>query len=144
MAATLSRVVLDRTGDLAMFVHPDDDGQLSDPAFAPANSIQVDILKAEFHNALTHRDLFALLQQKIAVNHPTIANVIAARVAVFDAITQADTDWQALVDLVVSFGANPTAGQLIQIVAARNTALNSRQAIQAARQNLADIIAALP
>lgn len=143
--ASISRVVLDRTGAEMATIH---DGDLTldcyqPSAFGPNGTYGVDMARAEYDGVLTQRDKYALLGAKLAQAHPVIANILTARVAVFDAVDQARTDVDAEQALESQWPA-PTGPQQLLINAAKVRAVNSVQAAQTARQNLADLIAALP
>lgn len=143
MTATLSRVVLDRTAQPQMIVHPDFDSQLSDPAFAPPNTTQVDVLRTDYVSATSRRDLLAILATYTQANHPVFSNILTARVAVFDAVDQARADVDAEQALEAQWP-TPTGPQQTLINIAKVRAVNSAQAAQTAIQNLATLVAALP
>lgn len=142
---TLSRVVLDRTGAEMATIH---DGNLAldcyqPAAFGPNGTYGVDLARAEYDGVLTPRDKYALLAGKLTQAHPVIANILTARVTLFDAVAQAQSDVDAEQALEAQWP-NPTGPQQTLINIAKVKAVNSIQAAQTARQNLADLIAALP
>lgn len=120
MAATLSRVVLDRLGVPQMIVHPDDDAQLNDPAFSPAGTITLDVPRTDYSNAWGKREFLALLQPILAGQKtgPIVA-LCQARIDLIDAQAQADAELAALNALIDQFGDSPTGPQLGQLTASR-------------------------
>lgn len=138
MTATLSRIVLDRFGEPQMIVHPDFDTQLSDSAFAPANTTQVDVPRF-FSTPLTRRAMLVIIQAKLAENNrPLLASIVQARIDLMDAVDQVQADfttWQTRQEA--------GAAQILITAAAVKLAA-SVQAAQDKRDALAALVAQLP
>ena len=98
MASTLTRMVFDAQGNLAMVVKPDDDGQLQDPAFAPAGHITVDVPNASYTACQAPLDLLTLARPHVvaanAVAGAGVVNQINAINAAATAIAAAEANPQ--------------------------------------------------
>lgn len=89
MARTLTRMVFDAAGNLAMVVIPDDDAQLQDPAFKPAGTVAVDVSANFYSTCASELDLLVLAQPAVQVKDAKVAGFISQKIAVIQAAQSA-------------------------------------------------------
>jgi len=86
MAATLSRIVYDQSGIIAMIVHPDDDAHLADVAeFAPAGKAWADVPRASYDLCRSELDILSLSRPFLALSFPAVALLVQARINAINA-----------------------------------------------------------
>ena len=84
MAGTLTRILLGPSGSIWMIVIPDDDKQLTDPAFSPPGLTPVDVPNAGYKAAQKQRDIFSLVQPILAQQNPPVATQVGLKIQALD------------------------------------------------------------
>lgn len=75
-----------------MIVHPDKDGQLNDPAFAPNGTIPVDTARASYDACASQRDLLVLSQPLVAAKNAAAGAAITVKIQAIDIAATAALD----------------------------------------------------